>query len=60
MQEDTTGRTVVPNRKERRRLAALAKRPARSACACCQPIRREDDSVAEPDGESSLSQPSLA
>jgi hypothetical protein len=37
MQEETPRPTVLPNRKERRRRAALTKRPARPTCACCRP-----------------------
>ena len=47
MQEDTTRQAMLPNRRERRRLAALTKRPTRPTCACCQPSREEPDTAAQ-------------
>jgi hypothetical protein len=60
MQEDTNGQAMLPNRKERRRLAALTKRPARPTCACCQPTQRKDDRIEQSDGGPSRSGLSLA
>jgi hypothetical protein len=60
MQEDTIRRAVLPNRKERRRQAALIKRPPRPTCACCQPVPQRDDVAELPDDKRSLSVPSLA
>jgi hypothetical protein len=50
MQEDPIGQAMLPNRKERRRLAAQTKRPAWPTCACCPPTPREDDLIERPDG----------
>jgi hypothetical protein len=47
MQEDTTRQAMLPNRRERRRLAASTKRPTRPTCACCQPSREEPATVAQ-------------
>lgn len=47
MQEDALSQAMLPNRKERRRLAALTKRPARPTCECCQPPRQEPDTAAQ-------------
>jgi hypothetical protein len=47
MQEETFGQAVLPNRKERRRQAALMGRPTRPSCACCAPTRRDDGAERE-------------
>jgi hypothetical protein len=46
MQEMTFGQAVLPNRKERRRQAALTERPRRPTCPCCQPAPASDEPAA--------------
>jgi hypothetical protein len=54
MQEEAFGHAVLPNRKERRRQAAMIKSPVPPTCACCQPTPRDDRPATQPDGERTL------
>jgi hypothetical protein len=42
MQDEAVSQAVLPNRRERRRVAASTKRLARSACACCRPAQNDE------------------
>jgi hypothetical protein len=53
MQGKTMLQAIPPNRRERRRIAALTKRPVRPICACCQPTQGDEHNADAADVPSS-------